>query len=259
MGALSPGPVGAALLLLAALAYLPNAVIWAMAYVIGPGFAFGVGTVVAPTGSVIGPLPVFPMLAALPATPPGPHAGGAGPGALALLAIPYLAGAVGGLLTVRTAPSPTIEAAPLWGLASGAIAGCVTGTLALFSGGPLGTGRLATVGPSAWQVGLVVMLEIGVAAAITAGIANWLLIRRRRPRAAALAPVVSSEPGEPAGPASHRIYLNPWAADGDHDPPPAGAVPDAATPFLIPVEPPAPGEPAEPPAPGEDQPSPDQR
>ena len=67
--ALAPGMGGAALLLLAQLAYAPNAVIWAIAYTLGPGFAFGTGTVVAPTGSVLGPVPVFPMLAAIPQGP----------------------------------------------------------------------------------------------------------------------------------------------------------------------------------------------
>jgi Family of unknown function (DUF6350) len=232
---LSPGPVGSALLLLAGLVYLPNAVVWAMAYVIGPGFAFGAGTIVAPAGSVVGPLPLFPMLAGLPTAPPGPHTGEPGPVSLALLAIPYLAGVFGGLLTVRTAPSPTIEAAPLWGLAAGAAAGCVTGALAVFSGGPLGTGRLAAIGPSGWQVALVATLEIGIAAAITAGIANWLLIRRRRARGGA----VSGEAPQPATePAGHRIYVNPWADDENREQPP-DRPPDAATPWPVPLEPPA--------------------
>ena len=239
--ALSPGPIGSVLLLLAGLAYLPNAVVWAMAYMIGPGFAFGVSTVVAPTGSVIGPLPLFPLLTALPDTPQAPHHGGPGPASLAVLAIPYLAGAFGGLLTVRTAPSPTVEAAPLWGLASGAIAGCVTGVLALFSGGPLGTGRLATVGPTGWQVALVATLEMGVAAAITAGIANWVLIRRRRSRTVALAAAVTEPTAEPDDETSHRIYVNPWADDEDDAQQPAPVRPDPATPYPIPFDhPPSP-------------------
>jgi hypothetical protein len=61
--ALAPGPGGAVLLLLAQLAYVPNAIVWAIAYTLGPGFAFGTGTVVAPTGSALGAVPVFPMLA----------------------------------------------------------------------------------------------------------------------------------------------------------------------------------------------------
>jgi hypothetical protein len=193
---LSPGLVGSALLLLAALAYLPNAVIWGIAYMLGPGFAFGVGTVVAPTGTLLGPLPLFPMLAVLPAGSLGPHP--AAPGLIepVLLAVPFLAGAFGGVLTARAAPTPSLEIAPLWGLASGVLCGAVIGALAAFSGGPLGTGRLATTGPSGWQVALVAALELGIAAAITAGLTNWLLIHRRsaaeRESALALAPATST-------------------------------------------------------------------
>ena len=58
--ALAPGLVGAILLLLAQVAYVPNAAIWAVAFMLGPGFAFGSGTVVAPTGAALGPLPAVP-------------------------------------------------------------------------------------------------------------------------------------------------------------------------------------------------------
>jgi hypothetical protein len=69
--ALGAGPVGSVLLLLAQLAYVPNAVIWAVCFTLGPGFAFGAGTVIAPTGAALGPLPMFPLLAAMPS---GAHA-----------------------------------------------------------------------------------------------------------------------------------------------------------------------------------------
>src|SRR6201992_3211125 len=132
---LSPGPIGSLLLLLAEIAYVPNAVVWAIAFCLGPGFAFGAGTVVAPTGAALGSLPAFPMLAGLPA--------GHGPTWLSLLvlAIPYLAAVAGGVLTVRIMPTPTLEAAPAWGFASGAAAGGAVGLLAALSGGPLGHGR----------------------------------------------------------------------------------------------------------------------
>ncbi len=118
--ALAPGVGGAALLLLAQLAYAPNAIIWAVAYTIGPGFAFGTGTVVAPTGSVLGPVPVFPMLAAIPSRA---QPGGPAWVPVAVLALPYLAGIFAGIVTVRIAPTPVIEAAPLWGFAAGMAAG----------------------------------------------------------------------------------------------------------------------------------------
>jgi Family of unknown function (DUF6350) len=228
---LSPGPAGSALLLLAELAYLPNAVVWAIAFALGPGFAFGAGTFVAPTGSALGAMPAFPMLAALPS-------GGSVPAWLSLivLAIPYLAAAAGGVLTVRIMPTPMLEAAPLWGFVSGAASGCVVGVLAAFAGGPLGTGRLAAVGPSGWQVGLVAVLEMGVTAAVAAGAANWFMLRhtaggwRSRPSAADApdeagpawrddrtddhhGPVLVDETDDDGG---HRIYLDPWAGDRDH-------------------------------------------
>jgi Family of unknown function (DUF6350) len=133
--------------------------------------------------------------------------------------VPYLAGVFGGLLTVRTAPTPAFEIAPLWGFGSGVVAGCAMGVLAAFAGGPLGSGRLSAVGPSAWQASLVTILEVGVASAVTAGLVNWLWMRR--------VPVAASEPDGPAGWAEstddaadeagpdggHRIYLDPWAED----------------------------------------------
>jgi Family of unknown function (DUF6350) len=183
---LNPGTAGAALLLLAQLAYAPNAIIWAIAYALGPGFAFGVGTVVAPTGSALGAVPVFPMLAALPS---GSHPAGPAVVPVLILAVPYLAGMLGGFVTVRIAPTPTIEAAPLWGFLAGAATGALAGLAAAFSGGPLGDGRLSAVGPSGWQVGLVGVLQIGVTAALTAAAANWLILRRaaRRRGAARIA------------------------------------------------------------------------
>jgi len=218
--ALAPGTGGAVLLLLAQLAYAPNAIIWAVAYTLGPGFAFGAGTVVAPTGSALGAVPVFPMLAALPS---GAHPGGPGWVPVAVLAMPYLAGIFAGLVTVRIAPTPVIEAAPLWGFAAGAAAGVLAGVAAAFAGGSLGDGRLASVGPSGFGVGLVAILEIGVTAALTAAAANWLILRRAANRRAhdgsapgsdfpgpvLAAPGVVDETDTAGG---HRIYVNPWAA-----------------------------------------------
>jgi Family of unknown function (DUF6350) len=235
--ALAPGLGGAALLLLAQLAYVPNAVIWAAAYALGPGFAFGTGTVIAPTGSALGPIPIFPMLAALPsgaassgALSPGRVGGPAWLPVLAL-AVPYLAGVFGGIVTVRIAPTPVIEAAPLWGFIAGAATGGLAGLAAAFAGGPLGDGRLAAVGPSGPAVALVAILEIGTTAALTAAAANWLILRRARGRpAAASAPeaylatsdVPDADPAASHAPADdadgHRIYVNPWAGYDEDGP-----------------------------------------
>jgi hypothetical protein len=235
---LAPGAIGSVLLLVTQLAYVPNAIVWAISFTLGPGFAFGTGTVVAPTGAALGQLPAFPLLAALPQ---GGALHSAAPPWLtvAVLALPYLAGGVAGLLLVRAAPTPSLEAAPLWGLGCGAAVGAVLGVLAAFSGGPLGNGRLAAVGPSGWQVALVAALEIGIASAITAGIANWIRLGGR-PRArrfadaatvaaapaAAAVPVPQPRPGQDTD-GGHTIYLDPWAGDTDVLPQPEPRGPSA--------------------------------
>jgi hypothetical protein len=218
VNSLQPGIFGSALLLLAEIAYLPNSVIWAISYTLGPGFAFGVGTAVSPSGSALGALPAFPMIAALP-TSPGP----AFPSWLGffILATPYLAGALAGVMTIRIAPTPFIEAAPLWGLLTGSLAGVVIGVLARVSGGPLGAGRLASAGPSGPEVGLVAVLEVGVTAALVAGAANWLLLRHHIKRLAATAgstaesiahaPEMANTVDETDDAGGHRIFVDPWA------------------------------------------------
>jgi hypothetical protein len=159
-----------------------------------------------------------------------------------VLALPYLAGAFAGIVTVRITPTPVIEAAPLWGFAAGAASGALAGLGAAFAGGPLGDGRLASVGPSGFQVGLVAVLELGITAALSAAAANWLILRRaqNRHREAAhaqgiqpdldpLGPMNPKSPGIPEAPvppgqhdeaddaSGHRIYLNPWAADHEDE------------------------------------------
>jgi hypothetical protein len=237
--ALNPGIFGSVLLLLASLCYLPNSVIWAVAYMLGPGFSFGIGTVVSPSGAALGAIPAFPMLAALPVGSKAAFPAWLG---FFVLMTPYLAGALAGLMTVRIAPTPSLEAAPLWGLVTGTLTAVVIGFCAKFSGGPLGAGRLASVGPSGGEAGLVAVLEVGVTAALVAGAANWLIIRHhiRRlnaahaadaadagqaseswaggdgrlldqvpARASAPLPALIVDETDDAG--GHRIHVNPWA------------------------------------------------
>jgi Family of unknown function (DUF6350) len=222
VAALNPGLGGSALLLLASLCYLPNSVIWAIAYMLGPGFAFGVGTAVSPSGSALGAVPAFPMLAAVPV---GDRAAFPAWLGFFILVLPYLAGALAGLMTVRIAPTPTLEAAPLWGLLTGSLTAAVIGLAAKLSGGPLGAGRLASVGPAGGEVGVVALLEIGVTAALVAGAANWLILRHHVRKLAAAGTVGGPAAERLSGPlprlvvdeadddGGHRIFVDPWAND----------------------------------------------
>ena len=63
---LHSGGLGGFALTIAEILFLPNLVIWAAAWLIGPGFAIGAGSVVSPLGTTLGPIPSIPVLGALP-------------------------------------------------------------------------------------------------------------------------------------------------------------------------------------------------
>ncbi|SCE93486.1 hypothetical protein GA0070607_3397 [Micromonospora coriariae] len=169
IGAYRTGVAGQAGITLVSVAYAPNAAIWSTSYLLGPGFMVGTDTAVRTSEVSVGALPAVPLLAGLPRGPVD------GLGAL-LLAVPVLVGMVAGwLLARRVARVAGPERAPRrWAqlLAPAALAGPVAGVLvgvaAKVSGGPLGAGRLAQLGPVAWQVGLVTGGVIAVGALLGA-------------------------------------------------------------------------------------------
>jgi hypothetical protein len=187
-GASDPGAAGGAALLLTGVALAPNAAVWGLSWLSGPGFAVGTGTAVSPFAHDLGPVPAVPLLAALPAQGlPGWL------GALAL-AVPLLAGGLAGRrlladldaqldgqLEAERSPGPlgrgrTALEVGLVGPACGAL---VAG-LAWLSGGAVGGERLAAVGPSPWRVGLAVALAVGTGAVLAV-----LLRRSEQPRRSA--------------------------------------------------------------------------
>jgi hypothetical protein len=181
IGAYRTGVAGQAGITLVSLAYAPNATVWSAAYLLGPGFAVGTDTAVRTSEVSVGALPAVPLLAGLPR---GPVDGfGAG-----LLAVPVLAGMAAGWLLARRLLRLAVEDRTVvgWGplLAPAALAGPVAGLLlgaaAAASGGPLGGGRLAEIGPVPWQVAGVATGVVGVGALLGAA-ATKVLARPRGP------------------------------------------------------------------------------
>ena len=161
--ALHPDVPGVVVLTLIQLAYLPDAVIWTAAFAAGPGFAVGAGTSVTPVASVIGPLPAFPLLAALPR-------GGSLPGAVLLVvALPVLAGVVAGTVVARRAPGGSRALlADLFGAV--VIAGAMFTVVTWLATGPMGPGRLSESGPSALACGVSFAVEVGLGALLAASV-----------------------------------------------------------------------------------------
>jgi hypothetical protein len=168
--ATAPGRVGGVALLLLGLVLVPNAAVWGASWLAGPGFHVGVGTAVGPYGTTLGPVPSLPLLAALP----GPVPAWLG---LFGMCVVLGAGALAGVLVVRRLDRPSWQVAcreaALVGPCAGALAACA-GWLA---GGPVGGARLTDVGPSPWQLGLAVALQVAAGAAAAAALAA----RRARP------------------------------------------------------------------------------
>jgi Family of unknown function (DUF6350) len=157
------GALGGLVLTLGQLALLPNLIIWAVAWLIGPGFAIGTGSTIGPLATQVGPLPTLPILGALPS-------GDFTLGFLGLL-VPVV---VAFLLAAVFRPGLVRELgdAPraLWfivaGLGMGVTAGVLIGLLVWFSAGAAGPGRLVDVGPNPILVGLFAALEVGLAATV---------------------------------------------------------------------------------------------
>jgi hypothetical protein len=97
--------LGATVLTLAQLAYLPTLVIWGMAFVAGPGFAVGADTAVSPSGTQLGVIPGIPVLGALPESTTS--------WLLLLALLPVALGALAGwVVRSRLAAPPAVETAP---------------------------------------------------------------------------------------------------------------------------------------------------
>jgi len=153
---------------------LPNAVLFTVAYLAGPGFAVGAGTSVTLTGAHVGATPALPVLAALPR--------GSAPWPVVALAIVAALGA--GLIAawrIRQDVGDDVSAQLRGVLATGVVIGGAAALLAALAGGPFGPGRLAAVGPSPWQVGLTIGGEVAGVALIVVAIQAWWRMWRSLP------------------------------------------------------------------------------
>jgi hypothetical protein len=164
----------------------PNVTVWSSAYLLGPGFAVGSGSLVSPTGVRLGDVPALPVLGGLPSSAvPWPL--------YALFLVPIAAGVLAGVVLVRRLPhTPKLGSVALLGGGAGLCLGAAAAIVAALSGGPVTRGRLTTVGTSPWQTGMAAALEVGIPCAAAAAFVAWR--RRPRPSAAPAAPEPQKRP-----------------------------------------------------------------
>ncbi|WP_210650336.1 DUF6350 family protein [Nocardioides sp. SYSU D00065] len=168
-------------------AFVPNAAVFSGSWLLGPGFAVGGATVVSPSAVVLGPLPVVPLLAALPA--PGTPAGWVG----ALMLLPPLVAAVAAFRALRGRALSWDQLA-LAGCGGGIAAGVGFAVLASLSGGAAGPGRMRFVGPFHPDVLVHAVTACGLGALLGASVLAVPAWRAAR-AASGPAPESASEPG----------------------------------------------------------------
>jgi hypothetical protein len=170
---LHPSPSEAGLYALANTAFVPNAALFTGSWLLGPGFAVGGATLVSPAAVVLGPLPVVPLLAALPAT--GTPAGWVG----GLMALPPLVAAWSAFRALR-GRLLTWDRLLLAGCGGGLVAGFAFAVLASLSGGAAGPGRMRFVGPFTRDVLVHSVTACGVGALLGASVLAVLAWRSTR-------------------------------------------------------------------------------
>jgi hypothetical protein len=150
----------------------PNAVLLAGSYLLGPGFAVGAGTLVSPGLVTLGPVPAFPLLAALPDT-------GTPPAWLAVLvAAPVLCSVVGVALMMRRFPVLGYTSGALRGAGAGVLGGLLVSALVAIAGGSVGPGRMAQVGAGLLDTVLSATVAMGVGGLVAGVAATWWAHRR---------------------------------------------------------------------------------
>lgn len=121
-------------------AYLPNLVIWAAAFVMGTGVSLGTDRGLSPFGADEAVLPDLPILAAIPADAPN---------WTAVLPITVaLGGVLGAVVFARLLPEPRLRRRITRAIALALAAGAFWWVLMALAGGSLGDGRLDAVGPA---------------------------------------------------------------------------------------------------------------
>ena len=176
---LHAGAVGDTAVTLLQLGFLPNLVIYAIAWSTGAGFSFGAGTSVGLTSSDAGTLPMLPILGAVPES--------LGTFGLVGLLVPLVAGAIAGWWFLREGEDHLDEWValkvpfrPLSAMISAVVLGVMTGIMTSFgalwlgwiSYGSLGIGRFTEVGAEPLTFAAHTALTVG------AGVTFGMLLSR---------------------------------------------------------------------------------
>lgn len=155
--------MGAVMMALGSLAYLPTLLVWALSWVAGPGFFVGAGATVSPAATHLGVVPGLAPLGLIPETNSVWF--------LAVILLPIAVGVLAGWM-VRTRyvavlgeREPIAPRLTLVGVIAAVPAG-IAAVAFLLASGSLGPGRMAEFGPQILMSTLALFVEVAVGAAV---------------------------------------------------------------------------------------------
>jgi len=154
--------LGATVLTLGQLVYLPTMIVWTASWLAGPGFAVGAGTAVSPAGTQLGVVPGIPVFGLLPEN--------SSIWMLIVLLLPIAAGAFAGWavrsrLVWEGTPLGMLQRTVI-AIGIAAVSAGIAGLAAALANGSMGPGRLAVVGPAVLPFALALGAEVLIGAAI---------------------------------------------------------------------------------------------
>jgi len=172
---LGTGTLGGVLLAILQVLWLPNFLLWCVSWLVGAGFALGVGTVVSPIAVDIGILPALPAFGVVP------PAGAPSPFLLLCLVAPLAAGVAAAWVTMRAQMTAAkvvgepvrVDVGGLIGGATGILAGLVMTLLAGLSIGDFGSARMVGLGPRLVPMALLATTLFGFAGLIAGMVLAW--------------------------------------------------------------------------------------
>ena len=154
--------VDSIMIVVAQLLFVPNAIVWALSWLSGPGFYLGSDALHSPTSAPVGPIPAIPLFGATPATAPGNWV---------VLALIVFGVALGVYLRLRKGSESLLEDLYQGGIAAVMIAAVYLAT-SLGSALVLGNGRLAFLGPRMSLSALCLFAEVALGILLTVAVSH---------------------------------------------------------------------------------------
>ena len=154
--------VDSIMIVLAQLLFIPNAIVWALSWLSGPGFYLGSDALHSPTSAPVGPIPAIPLFGATPASAPGNWV---------VLALVLFGVALGVYLRLRKGTESLLDDLYQGGIAAVVIAAVYLVT-SLGSALVLGNGRLAFLGPRMSLSALCLFTEVACGVLVTVALSH---------------------------------------------------------------------------------------